>query len=102
MDLLQGHAVGDVDLAGPARARDLEADHRPAIQQRRRALLGHSVAHGGDLVEADTYNKMFTMHGIIMVFLVVIPGIPTIIGNFFLPILIGDEAKAVLKYLQSL
>jgi cytochrome c oxidase subunit 1 len=39
----------------------------------------------------DAYNAMFTLHGIIMIFLVVIPGIPTIFGNFFLPILIGGE-----------
>ena len=39
----------------------------------------------------QAYNAMFTLHGIIMVFLVVIPGIPTIFGNFFLPILIGGE-----------
>jgi cytochrome c oxidase subunit 1 len=39
----------------------------------------------------NAYNAMFTLHGIIMVFLVVIPGIPTIFGNFFLPILIGGE-----------
>jgi cytochrome c oxidase subunit 1 len=39
----------------------------------------------------QAYNAMFTVHGIMMIFLVVIPGIPTIFGNFFLPILIGGE-----------
>jgi cytochrome c oxidase subunit 1 len=39
----------------------------------------------------QTYNVLFTVHGIIMIFLVVIPGIPTIFGNFFLPILIGGR-----------
>ena len=40
------------------------------------------------------YNPIFTLHGIIMVFLVVIPAIPTIFGNFFLPILIGGKDMA--------
>ena len=40
---LRAHAVGHLDLARAARARDLEADDRLAVQQRRRALLGHGV-----------------------------------------------------------
>ena len=40
------------------------------------------------------YNQVFTLHGVIMVFLVVIPAIPTIFGNFFLPILIGGKDMA--------
>jgi cytochrome c oxidase subunit 1 len=40
-------------------------------------------------LNGTSYNAMFTIHGIIMVFMVVIPGIPTIFGNFFMPILIG-------------
>jgi cytochrome c oxidase subunit I len=45
-------------------------------------------------MSGQTYNAVFTLHGIIMVFLVVIPGIPTIFGNFFLPILIGGKDMA--------
>ena len=41
------------------------------------------------LVTAQTYNAMFTIHGVIMIFLFVVPGLPAIFGNFFLPILIG-------------
>jgi cytochrome c oxidase subunit 1 len=41
------------------------------------------------LVSAQTYNAMFTIHGVIMIFLFVIPGLPAVFGNFFLPILIG-------------
>jgi len=37
------------------------------------------------------YNAAFTLHGIIMIFLVVIPAVPTIFGNFFSPILIGGR-----------
>jgi len=40
------------------------------------------------------YNQIFTLHGVIMIFLVVIPAIPTIFGNFFLPILIGGKDMA--------
>src|SRR5437660_487436 len=36
---------------------------------------------GGELVTADTYNKLFTMHGIVMVFFFLIPVIPTVLGN---------------------
>ena len=45
-------------------------------------------------LSGKAYNGIFTLHGIIMIFLVVIPGIPTIFGNFFLPILIGGRDMA--------
>src|SRR5436309_524809 len=48
----------------------------------------------GDLVEAETYNKLFTMHGIIMVFFFLIPSIPAVLGNFLLPIMIGARDLA--------
>src|SRR6185369_17865344 len=38
-----------------------------------------------DLFEADTYNRLFTMHGIVMVFFFLIPAIPSILGNFLIP-----------------
>ncbi len=41
------------------------------------------------LVTAQTYNALFTLHGVVMVFLFVIPGLSAVFGNFFLPILIG-------------
>ena len=44
---------------------------------------------GQDFISATTYNSVFTLHGVIMIFLFVIPGIPAIFGNFFLPICIG-------------
>lgn len=46
---------------------------------------------GKTIVEAQTYNALFTLHGIIMVFLFIIPGVPGILGNFFLPIMIGAK-----------
>src|ERR1700691_3538227 len=48
----------------------------------------------GDLVESNTYNKFFTMHGIIMVFLFLIPSIPAILGNFLIPLMIGAKDVA--------
>lgn len=40
---------------------------------------------GKDLVEAQTYNGLFTLHGVIMIFLFVIPGVPAVFGNIALP-----------------
>src|SRR5437764_9671942 len=48
----------------------------------------------GDLVSADTYNKLFTMHGVVMVFFFLIPSVPATMGNFFLPIMIGARDLA--------
>ncbi len=43
----------------------------------------------GGLVSNDTYNKLFTLHGAVMIFLFVIPGIPAALGNFVLPLQLG-------------
>jgi len=51
----------------------------------------------GDLVSSDTYNKLFTMHGIMMVFFVLIPAVPAILGNFVLPLMIGAKDVAFPK-----
>src|SRR5574340_119794 len=51
----------------------------------------------GDLVNSDTYNKFFTMHGIIMVFFFMIPSIPATLGNFFVPMMIGCKDLAFPK-----
>jgi cytochrome c oxidase subunit 1 len=48
----------------------------------------------GDLVESDTYNRLFTMHGVLMVFFFLIPAIPAVLGNFLLPIMIGAKDMA--------
>ena len=40
----------------------------------------------GDLMGPDTYNRVFTMHGIIMVFFFLIPAIPAVLGNFLVPL----------------
>ena len=48
----------------------------------------------GDFVTADTYNKFFTMHGVIMVFFFLIPSIPAVLGNFLIPPMIGARDLA--------
>src|SRR3954451_19668705 len=48
----------------------------------------------GDLMTADTYNKMFTMHGVVMVFFFLIPSIPATLANFLVPIMIGAKDLA--------
>jgi cytochrome c oxidase subunit 1 len=45
-------------------------------------------------IDADRYNQFFTLHGAIMIFLVVIPGIPAALGNFILPIMLGAKDLA--------
>jgi cytochrome c oxidase subunit 1 len=52
------------------------------------------IAPGFNLMKPQMYNSIFTLHGIIQIFLVVIPAIPTIFGNFFLPIQIGARDMA--------
>ncbi len=46
---------------------------------------------GRTIMSAAVYNSAFTLHGVIMIFLFVIPGIPAIFGNFFLPIQLGTD-----------
>jgi cytochrome c oxidase subunit 1 len=48
----------------------------------------------GDLMQADTYNKFFTMHGIVMVFFFLVPSIPATLGNFLVPMMIGARDLA--------
>ncbi|HVZ46317.1 MAG TPA: cytochrome c oxidase subunit I [Ramlibacter sp.] len=48
----------------------------------------------GSLVSHDTYNKLFTAHGVIMVWLFLIPSIPSVLGNFLLPLMIGAHDLA--------
>ena len=51
----------------------------------------------GDLVQAETYNKLFTMHGITMIFFFLIPSIPAVLGNFLVPMMIGARDLAFPK-----
>ncbi|HEY2773982.1 MAG TPA: cbb3-type cytochrome c oxidase subunit I [Candidatus Binatia bacterium] len=51
----------------------------------------------GDLLDSDTYNKAFTLHGIIMIFFFLIPSIPATLGNFLVPIMVGAKDLAFPK-----
>ncbi len=46
---------------------------------------------GRTIINPQTYNAFFTLHGVIMIFLFIIPGIPAVFGNFFLPIMLGAK-----------
>lgn len=48
----------------------------------------------GDILTSDTYNKFFTLHGIVMIFFFLIPAIPSVLGNFILPIQLGAKDLA--------
>ncbi|MBI2897027.1 MAG: cytochrome c oxidase subunit I [Deltaproteobacteria bacterium] len=48
----------------------------------------------GDAVQADTYGRLFTMHGVVMIFFFLIPAIPTVLGNFLVPMMIGARDLA--------
>ena len=52
------------------------------------------VTAQGDLLPADLYNKVFTLHGVVMIFFFLIPSIPATLGNFFMPIMIGAKDLA--------
>ena len=49
------------------------------------------IAPGKTIMEPHTYNQVFTLHGVIMIFLFIIPVVPAIFGNFFLPIMLGTD-----------
>lgn len=51
----------------------------------------------GDLVASDTYNKLFSIHGIIMVFFFLVPVAPAVLGNFLIPLMIGARDVAFPK-----
>jgi len=51
----------------------------------------------GAFVRPETYNKMFSMHGIVMVFFFLVPSIPAVFGNFLVPMMIGARDLAFPK-----
>ena len=48
----------------------------------------------GDLFQSENYNKLFTMHGVIMIFFFLIPSVPAVLGNFLVPMMIGARDLA--------
>jgi cytochrome c oxidase subunit 1 len=57
----------------------------------------HLVEPQGALVQPETYNKLFTLHGIIMIFFFLIPSIPAVLGNFLVPLMVGARDLAFPK-----
>ena len=55
------------------------------------------IAPGQTIMGAQSYNATFTVHGVIMIFLIVVPGLPAVFGNFLLPIQIGAKDVAFPK-----
>src|SRR5690348_6746408 len=49
----------------------------------------------GDLVQSETYNRLFTIHGIMMIFFFLIPSIPAVLGNFLVPLMLGARDLAM-------
>jgi len=52
------------------------------------------MAPGETIMGAQDYNVSFTLHGVIMIFLFIVPGVPATLGNFLLPLMIGAKDVA--------
>jgi cytochrome c oxidase subunit 1 len=52
------------------------------------------LSPNGTLVDSETYNKLFTMHGVVMVWFFLIPSIPSVLGNFIVPLMLGARDLA--------
>src|ERR1700739_4914150 len=57
----------------------------------------HLTEPQGALVQPETYNKLFTLHGIVMIFFFLIPSIPAVLGNFLVPLMVGARDLAFPK-----
>jgi cytochrome c oxidase subunit 1 len=57
----------------------------------------HLVEPQGALVQPETYNKLFTLHGVVMIFFFLIPSIPAVLGNFLVPLMVGARDLAFPK-----
>jgi cytochrome c oxidase subunit I len=52
------------------------------------------ISPQGAIISNQTYNKMFSMHGVVMVFFFLVPVIPAVLGNFFIPMMLGAKDLA--------
>src|SRR5436309_3495606 len=57
----------------------------------------HLLTPDGTLVQADIYNRLFTLHGVTMVFFFLIPSVPAVLGNFCIPLMLGAKDLAFPK-----
>lgn len=55
------------------------------------------ISPRGELMRAEMYNRMFTLHGVVMVWFFLIPSIPSVLGNFILPLILGARDLAFPK-----
>ena len=60
-------------------------------------MVRYNLIEPQGLLGADTYNRAFTAHGIIMIFFFLIPAIPAVLGNFFIPLMVGARDVAFPK-----
>jgi cytochrome c oxidase subunit I len=58
------------------------------------AIRLNLITPQGLLLDAETYNRIFTLHGVVMVWLFLVPSIPTTFGNFLLPLMLGAKDLA--------
>src|SRR5580704_15530378 len=65
-----------------------------ALLVRLTLLTPSHMLFGRVLIDAETYNRVFTLHGAIMVFLFIIPAVPASLGNFVLPLMLGAKDVA--------
>src|SRR4029077_19206174 len=65
-----------------------------ALMVRLSLMTSKHMIFGQQLMTAETYNRMFTLHGVVMVFLFIIPAIPASLGNFVLPLMLGAKDVA--------
>jgi len=61
------------------------------------AMKFELLAPGRTIMDAQSYNATFTVHGVIMIFMIVIPGLPAVFGNIIMPIMIGARDVAFPK-----
>jgi len=57
-------------------------------------LTPKHMLFGRVFISADTYNRMFTLHGVVMIFLFIIPSVPAALGNFAMPLMLGAKDVA--------
>ncbi len=67
---------------------------RTALLVPAKTLTDGTVTALGQLISANAYNQLFTLHGAVMIFIVIIPGIPAALGNFVLPLMLGAKDVA--------
>lgn len=85
-------------LAALAVRLELFEPVRQVVENGKVTVTGQLFGKAGDLANNnDIYNRLFTLHGAIMVFMFIIPSIPAAMGNFLLPLMIGAKDVAFPK-----